>query len=162
MRRDSAVFFALEFLIVSGCIQHASPTYHARGQVESRKMAQKVLVQLVDDLDGTSSEDISTVTFGLDGAEYEIELSDRNAENLRKELEEYVAAARRTGGRRRRVASPNGAQANQGEAGVIREWARENGYELAARGRIPGHVIEAYNVSRTEPKPVTRKTSRKK
>ena len=37
-------------------------------------MAQKVIVELVDDLDGTVSEDISTVTFALDGVSYEIDL----------------------------------------------------------------------------------------
>ncbi|MFC4852862.1 histone-like nucleoid-structuring protein Lsr2 [Actinophytocola glycyrrhizae] len=126
-------------------------------------MAQKVLVRLVDDLDGTSSEDVSTVSFGLDGVEYEIDLSERNAENLRKEVAEYVAAARRTGGRRRRGTSPNGESANRGEAGVIREWALENGYELSARGRMPSHVVEAYNAARTaEAQPAKRKTSRKK
>ena len=51
-------------------------------------MAQKVTVQLVDDLDGSQSNDISTVTFGLDGATYEIDLSEANADNLRKALED--------------------------------------------------------------------------
>ena len=112
-------------------------------------MAQKVLVQLVDDLDGTSSDDVSTVSFGLDGGEFEIDLSAANAENLRKVLEEYVAKGRRTGGRKRRSAPPSGS-GNQGDAGVIREWANENGYELAARGRIPGRVVEAYNKAKEE------------
>ncbi|MFI7679528.1 Lsr2 family protein [Actinophytocola sp. NPDC049390] len=125
-------------------------------------MAQKVLVQLVDDLDGTSSEDVSTVSFGLDGAEFEIDLSASNANNLRKTLEEYVANARRTGGRKRRVASP-GRLANQSEASEIREWANENGYELAARGRIPGHVVEAYKEAKVAgQKPLTGKASRKR
>jgi Lsr2 len=59
-------------------------------------MAQKVLVQLVDDLDGTSSQDVSTVLFGLDGVSYEIDLSDANAERLRDGLQEFVDSARRT------------------------------------------------------------------
>ena len=44
-------------------------------------MAQKVMVTLVDDLDG--SEAGETVEFGLDGAFYEIDLSEGNAERLR-------------------------------------------------------------------------------
>jgi hypothetical protein len=56
------------------------------------------MVQLVDDLDGTQSDDISTVTFGLDGVTYEIDLTEANAASLRKSLEEFVAHARRTGG----------------------------------------------------------------
>lgn len=127
-------------------------------------MAQKVVVQMVDDLDGTLSDDVSTISYGLDGVEYEVDLSASNAENLRKVFEEYVAVARRTGGRKRRGVSPSGSGAsNQGEAGAIREWANENGYDLAARGRIPGHVVEAYHEAKTaEQKPPARKTSRKK
>lgn len=125
-------------------------------------MAQKVLVQLVDDLDGTSSDDVSTLTFGLDGVEYEIDLSGSNAESLRKLLEVYVPAARRTGGRKRRSVSSAGS-GNNADAGAIREWANENGYDLAARGRISGHVVEAYKAAKAEPaQPPARKTSRKK
>lgn len=130
---------------------------------ESRKMAQKVLVQLVDDLDGTSSDDVSTVHFGLDGVEFEVDLSAPNAENLRKGLEEYIAVARRTGGRKRRSAGAGSGSGSQGEAGVIREWALENGYELSGRGRIPAHVKEAYQAAKgAESKPSARKSSRKK
>lgn len=117
-------------------------------------MAQKVLVQLVDDLDGTSSQDVSTVLFGLDGVSYEIDLSDTNAERLRESLAEYVESARRIGGRIKRGIRPaqSGKSGNSGEAGQIREWALENGFELAGRGRIPSHVLDAYKVAQTEPK----------
>lgn len=117
-------------------------------------MAQKVLVQLVDDLDGTSSQDVSTVLFGLDGVSYEIDLSDANAERLRESLAEYVDSARRTGGRIKRGTRPaqSGKAANSGEAGQIREWALENGFELAGRGRIPSHVVEAYKEAQNEAK----------
>lgn len=126
-------------------------------------MAQQVLVQLVDDLDGTSSDDVSTVHFGLDGVEFEVDLSSPNAEKLRKALGEYVAVARRTGGRKRRGVSPSSGPSSQGEAGLIREWALGNGIELAGRGRIPGHVIEAYQEAKlAEAKPPARRASRKK
>ncbi len=109
-------------------------------------MAQQVLVQLVDDLDGTASNDIATVQFGLDGVTYEIDLSASNADRLRDTVADYVANARRTGGRVKRGTRP--AQRGQGaannEAGQIREWAQANGIELAARGRIPGHVADSY------------------
>jgi hypothetical protein len=107
-------------------------------------MAQKVLVQLVDDLDGTPSEDVSTIQFGLDGVGYEIDLTDVNAERLRKVVSEYVDVARRTGGRLKRGTGPTTRPARSGEAGQIREWALQNGFELAGRGRIPAHVVEAY------------------
>lgn len=107
-------------------------------------MAQKVLVQLVDDLDGSPSDNVSTVTFGLDGVEYEIDLNSTNAEQIRGILEPYVQAGRRTGGRLKRGVRPSGNSTSAGEASAIREWAQENGYELSARGRIPSTVIEAY------------------
>jgi hypothetical protein len=111
-------------------------------------MAQKVLVQLVDDVDGTPSEDVTTVEFGVDGVVYEIDLNSVNAERLRKIYADYVAAARRTGGRLKRGSRPANKSAGGGEAGAIRQWALENGFELAVRGRIPGHVIDAYRESK--------------
>jgi hypothetical protein len=128
-------------------------------------MAQKVLVQLVDDLDGSSSDEVSTVTFGLDGVEYEIDLGATNAENLRKEFEAYIAVGRRTGGRRRRTTSTTTGSSEPGEAALIREWALGKGYELSARGRIPGKVVEEYHEEKAaaEDKPPTaRRKSRKK
>jgi len=113
-------------------------------------MAQKVLVQLIDDLDGTASDDVTTVQFGLDGVTYEIDLSDSNADRLRDLLADYVGSARRTGGRVRRGARPG--QAANNDAGAIREWAQANGIELAARGRIPSHVAESYRQAQAEEK----------
>ncbi|MET0234105.1 MAG: Lsr2 family protein [Kibdelosporangium sp.] len=109
-------------------------------------MAQKVTVQLVDDLDGTASDDITTVTFGLDGASYEIDLTANNAAKLRNQLDDFVGAARRTGGRVKRGTTPGAAApaANREQTKAIRDWARQNGYELSDRGRIPGNVLEAF------------------
>ena len=117
-------------------------------------MAQQVLVQLVDDLDGTASNDIATVQFGLDGVTYEIDLSTSNADRLRDTVADYVANARRTGGRVKRGVRPalGGSSSANGEAGQIREWALANGFVLAARGRIPGDVVESYRAAQTAEK----------
>src|SRR5215469_6285447 len=117
-------------------------------------MAQKVLVQLVDDLDGTSSNDISTVTFGLDGVTYEIDLNEDNANNLREHLAEYIASARRTGGRVKRGGSPvvaGGSGRNREQTQAIREWAKKNGHEVSDRGRIPAAVIDAFEAAQAAP-----------
>jgi len=118
-------------------------------------MAQKVLVQLVDDLDGTSSQDVTTVLFGLDGVSYEIDLTEANAERLRESLAEYVESARRVGGRIKRGTRPAAGSkaASANEAAQVREWAQENGFELTGRGRIPSHVVEAYKTAQAETKP---------
>ena len=116
-------------------------------------MAQKVLVQLIDDLDGSASEDVTTVQFGLDGVTYEIDLSETNADRLRDLLGDYVASARRTGGRVKRGTRPGQASgAANNDAQQIREWAQANGIELAARGRIPSHVVEQFRTAQAEEK----------
>ena len=124
-------------------------------------MAQKVTVQLVDDLDGSQSNDISTVTFGQDGATYEIDLTAANADNLRKALEEFATHARRTGGRLKRgtaSASPGGsATASREQAQAVREWARRNGHEVSNRGRIPASLTEAFEAAQAEATTKTRK-----
>jgi hypothetical protein len=110
-------------------------------------MAQKISVQLVDDLDGSVAEDISTVTFGLDGASYEIDLTGGNADKLRTSLADFVGAARRMGGRAKRGTGVHGAAApgtSREQTKAIRGWARQNGFGLSDRGRIPGSVLQAF------------------
>lgn len=105
-------------------------------------MAQRVLVQLVDDLDGTelSEGQGETVNFGIDGKTYDIDLSTKNADKLRKALEPYISAGRRSGGGSSRRASSK----SDYDAKAVRAWAKENGYDLPDRGRIPANVREAY------------------
>ena len=59
-------------------------------------MAQRVQIILEDDYDGGTAEE--TVTFALDGAEYEIDLSSKNAAGLRDALARWVGHARTIGG----------------------------------------------------------------
>jgi nucleoid-associated protein Lsr2 len=113
-------------------------------------MAQKTIVQLIDDLDGSSSDSIETVTFGLDGVTYEIDLSDDNAGHLRDSLAQFISSARRTGGRAKRGtvtvagAASNGSGRSREQTQAIREWAKKNGHDVSDRGRIPAAVIEAF------------------
>jgi hypothetical protein len=109
-------------------------------------MAQKVTVSLVDDLTGSQADE--TVEFGLDGKNYEIDLSSDNAEKLRKVLADFVAAARRSGGAGRGTAGAATAQrpaVDREQNQAIREWARKKGMEVSARGRIPVEVLQAYH-----------------
>jgi len=121
-------------------------------------MAQKTVVQLIDDLDGTSGDNIETVAFALDGATYEIDLAENNAIDLRNRMATFINAATRTGGRLKRglgtsANSPTGtAEHNREQARAIREWARDNGHDVSDRGRIPAMVIEAYQSSTSQTK----------
>ncbi|HEY0636247.1 MAG TPA: Lsr2 family protein [Pseudonocardiaceae bacterium] len=113
-------------------------------------MAQHVIVQMVDDLDGTPSETVETVTFGLDGRSYEIDLNETNRETLREIISEYATKARRVGGRVRRgqkAVPASGGGRSRAETDAIRQWAKANGHDIADRGRIPGRVIEAYQAA---------------
>ena len=66
-------------------------------------MAQKMQTLCTDDLDGSEAD--GTVRFGLDGADYEIDLNTAHAQELRNALARYVSAARRAGGGARRPRS---------------------------------------------------------
>jgi Lsr2 len=102
-------------------------------------MAQKVVVELIDDLDGGKAEE--TVSFGIDGRTYDIDLSPRNARALRKALAPFVGSARRLSASR---SSRSGSRRSTVRSGPntqeIREWARANGMQVANRGRIPADV----------------------
>ncbi|WP_326834607.1 Lsr2 family protein [Amycolatopsis rhabdoformis] len=111
-------------------------------------MAHKVLVQMVDDIDGGVAH--QTVPFGLDGVQYEIDLSDENAGTLRDEFARYIAASRRTGGRKVRqgAGSTTPTPEDRERSRSIRAWAADNGWSISERGRIPTDVITAYENSR--------------
>jgi hypothetical protein len=112
-------------------------------------MARKVLVRLVDDLDGLPSDDVSTVTFALDQVTYQIDLSKTNADRLRDRLAGFIGAARRTGGRVSRGATGtrSASAAGAAEAPAVREWARQQGHTLSDRGRIPASIVADYRAA---------------
>jgi hypothetical protein len=105
-------------------------------------MAQQIITQLVDDLDG--SEASETVVFALDGKTYEIDLNEKNATKLRKALAPYVDKGRKltqTRGGKRGGATQAAAS---GDTALIRAWAKENGYDVNDRGRVPAEIKDAY------------------
>jgi hypothetical protein len=106
-------------------------------------MVQKVQVLLVDDLDG--SEATETVTFGLDGVLYEIDLSSGNASGLRNDLAMYVEHARKASApsRRRRARTGPGRE----RSAQIREWAKARGFKVNERGRIPANIVAEYEAA---------------
>ncbi len=104
-------------------------------------MAQKVLVSLTDDMDG--SDATATVPFALDGTAYEIDLNDKNAAKLRKALEPYVAKARRVK-RAGRPAPRLHSVAVGPDPAAVRAWAGAHGVKVSPRGRIPHDVVERY------------------
>jgi hypothetical protein len=114
-------------------------------------MAQRVQVLLVCDLHVDEVEGTETVTFGLDGSAYEIDVCDDHAAELRDAFASYVGAARRAGrtpvaaARKGRPASTK-AGANE-RVGEIREWARSNGHQVSERGRLSATLVAAYDAA---------------
>lgn len=106
-------------------------------------MARRIIHQLVDDLDGTPLDDGQgeTIKFGLDGRDFEIDLSAENAGKLREVLAPFITVGRRQNGGTR---TPRRRESGR-DLEAIRAWARENGYTVADRGRIPVDVEQAFN-----------------
>ena len=107
-------------------------------------MARKVVVTLVDDFDGESQAE-ETVTFALDRAEFEMDLSVLNAGRLRAELEQWTAHARKVGRAPRGKSDKARPAVDREQSAAIRDWARKNGHEVSSRGRIHAGVISAYH-----------------
>ncbi|MEV6298871.1 Lsr2 family protein [Actinoplanes sp. NPDC051861] len=115
-------------------------------------MAKQIITLLTDDLDGGEAD--RTVEFGLDGVNYTIDLSEKNAGKLRKALEPFLSAATRLGRNgsvptpARRTAPAATSRSSRDQNQAIREWANKNGHNVSERGRIPSHVVEAYHAKR--------------
>ncbi|TQJ40762.1 Lsr2 protein [Arthrobacter sp. SLBN-112] len=107
-------------------------------------MAQKTIVILSDDLDGSEANE--TIKFGLDGTEYEIDLNNDHANELRGALERFTNAARKTSGGR---GHPSGRKS--GGSGIdtraVRMWALDNGFKVNTRGRIQQDILEKYQAA---------------
>ncbi|WP_309108049.1 Lsr2 family protein [Arthrobacter sp.] len=103
-------------------------------------MATKVTTVLIDDIDGSTAD--RTVSFEIDGKNYEIDLSAANAAALRKLLDPYMAAGRKrkSSPTRKNPTMTQGA----GKPSSIREWAQRNGHPTRKRGRLPKEILEAH------------------
>lgn len=106
------------------------------------------ITMLVDDLDG-STVDVHTLRFSLDGTEYAIDLGPQNEAALRKLIAGYAEHARLDTPRRNaRRAAPRVRPVVNTDTALIRAWAKEKGYDVNDRGRVPGSIIREYRETR--------------
>ena len=121
-------------------------------------MARQIVVEHVDDIDGTPIAEGKgeTIAFSVNGIEYQIDLSAKNAKEFYKKLDHYIDHATKVGGRKNRSAGTltSGDEVNRkpvrrerDHVGAVREWAREQGYDIGVRGRIPTEIADAYNAA---------------
>ena len=109
-------------------------------------MAQKVQTLFIDDIDGSAAE--GTVRFGLDGADYEIDLNTEHAQQLRDALAAYVRAGRRVSGAPRRSARVGRRGSESGlNTTEVREWAKAQGIEVKDRGRVPAELVVKFKAA---------------
>jgi hypothetical protein len=118
-------------------------------------MAKKVII--VDDIDGTEADGIVTQRFSLGPDFYEIDLCPQNLLSLRTVLEPFVSAGRPVrGGHRPKPAAAPRPQGNSAldfprqQRLAIRNWARDNGYDVGERGVFSQEVLAAYREASEE------------
>lgn len=95
---------------------------------------------LADDITGVEG-DVETVTFTFEGTSYSIDLGPDNRARLAEALAPFIGHARRGSNSHK---APGKRPVRSGNAAVIRMWARENGYSVPERGRIPADIHAAY------------------
>ena len=107
-------------------------------------MSQSVSVIVTDDLDGSGNAE--TVSFGLDGVSYEIDLGKQNRARLERALAPFIDAARRAprGGRHRSAGQAGGSSADRG---AVRAWAKAAGLKVSERGRISADIMRQYDAA---------------
>ncbi|MCZ2857413.1 histone-like nucleoid-structuring protein Lsr2 [Blastococcus sp. VKM Ac-2987] len=115
-------------------------------------MARRTRIVLEDDLSGEVLDEGrgETLSFGLDGQSYEIDLSGENSAEMRASLKRYVDVARKVSSSRRRDvgrAPQRSASGKRMDTTAIREWARANGHEVSDRGRVTASVVQAYDAA---------------
>jgi hypothetical protein len=114
-------------------------------------MAQRTVIRLVDDLDDTVIVDGAgeTVSFALDGRQYEIDLTTEHAEKLRAAVDRYVRAARKVSGRQtgaRGTAAKAAAPVDYSPV-AVRAWAKANKIDVPPRGRIRQSVVDQFRAA---------------
>ena len=116
----------------------------AHGEWTLECMATKITTVLVDDLTGEPAN--TTVRFGLDSQEYELDVTEKNAAELRDAFSRYIQAARKVSGGRRGTPAPNAAFYGVDPA-AVRAWAAGQRIEVSPRGRIGRKVIDQYRAA---------------
>ncbi len=113
-------------------------------------MARNVVVTVTCDQCGALVEHERSVEFSLDKAAYTIDLCAQHRNDLEMALQPFIQVAAPFGKRPGRSApAPRPPRRSGGRdrelTMAIRDWARENGYKLSQRGRIPMEAEQAYN-----------------
>lgn len=105
-------------------------------------MAQKVTIELLDDLDGSVA--VGTFAFTHNGMDYEIDLNETHLAEYEEMFRTLADNARRVGGKRKYTKREPGQVKGSSNTHAAREWLRNAGHEVKDRGRIPAHLMNLY------------------
>jgi hypothetical protein len=105
-------------------------------------MSRSVSVIITDDLDG--SENAETVSFGLGGVAYEVDLAKKNQAKLEKALAPFIEAARRAPASSRSRTAGRAARSSVDRT-AVRAWAKAAGLKVSERGRISADIMRQYD-----------------
>lgn len=117
-------------------------------------MAERIIKQLIDDLDGKSIDNGfgERIEFSYQGTDYLIDLRPANAEKLDAALKPYIEVAEKIGSARRgrkghATEKSSGSGRSKEQMQAIREWATRSGHEVALRGRIKQEIFDAFDAA---------------
>jgi hypothetical protein len=112
-------------------------------------MAQKIITEFIDDIDGSPAE--RTFAFAVDGTNYEIDLSAENIAEFKSAIGGFIESARKvrgsrsSNGRRTHISGADGGRQSREQTRAVREWARQHGHNISNRGRIPSSIQQAFD-----------------
>jgi hypothetical protein len=111
-------------------------------------MSHQVQVTLICDMTPHASDTPAdrTVSIGIDGRHYELELCAKHELQLLQTLGRYTMAARRVaapGMRRHAIRTRQDRQFSR----EVRAWAQASGHQLPDRGRIPLDILRGYEAA---------------
>jgi hypothetical protein len=95
-----------------------------------------------------ASDDATAVTLGWGRERWELDLCPTHNAELSRQFDTWTANARRATTSSSRSTRSGAAKSNDNDANAIREWAKANGVQVGAKGRISSQVRAAYEAAR--------------
>ena len=116
-------------------------------------MARRTRVVVVCDRHRGDVEAVGTMEITIDGERRKLDLCAEHLAELRRTMRPWLrqAGTSSTKSRSRGAAKKRGSSsraARSSDAAEVRAWARDNGWDVPARGRIPTAVREAFSAAR--------------
>lgn len=106
-------------------------------------MAQKILVELLDDIDGSPA--VETFEFTHNGVTYVADFNQKHYDEYTQMFEYLTSIARVVKGKKRApYGSKKGVTPVVGKTQEMREWLRAAGHSVKDRGRVPAHLVKLW------------------